>query len=58
VTEQLGSELVIGLKAADTTIMASRIAPETDIALHSRAPMWVDRNALHFFDRKTEQAIR
>lgn len=58
VTEQLGSELVVGLDAAESTIMASRIAPETDIALHAPAEMWIEQRALHFFDRKNEAAIR
>jgi multiple sugar transport system ATP-binding protein len=58
VTEQLGSELVVGLNVAGVTIMASRIAPDTEIALHSPAQMWVERRALHFFDRETEAAIR
>ena len=43
VTEQLGSELVIGLSVADATIMASRVAPETDIRPHTSVQMWVDR---------------
>lgn len=58
VTEQLGSELVIGLGVADATIMASRVAPETDIRPHTSVQMWADRRALHFFDQKTEAAIR
>jgi multiple sugar transport system ATP-binding protein len=58
VTEQLGSELVIGLNVADTAIMASRIPPETEISPHDSVQMWADRKALHFFDRKTEAAIR
>jgi multiple sugar transport system ATP-binding protein len=58
VTEQLGSELVIGVNAAESTIMASRIAPDTEIAVHALAQMWVERKALHFFDRRTEAAIR
>jgi multiple sugar transport system ATP-binding protein len=58
VTEQLGSELVVGVNAADVTIMASRIAPDTEVALHAPIEMWAERRALHFFDRKTETAIR
>jgi multiple sugar transport system ATP-binding protein len=58
VTEQLGSELVIAVNVADTTIMASRIAPETEIGPHASVRMSVDRRALQFFDRKTEAAIR
>jgi multiple sugar transport system ATP-binding protein len=58
VTEQLGSELVIAVNVADNTIMASRIAPETEISPHATVQMWVDRKALQFFDQKTEAAIR
>jgi multiple sugar transport system ATP-binding protein len=58
VTEQLGSELVVGVNAADVTIMASRIAPDTEFGPHAPVEMWVERRALHFFDRKTEAAIR
>jgi multiple sugar transport system ATP-binding protein len=58
VTEQLGSELVVGLSVADTIIMASRVAPDTDINPHESVQMWADRRALHFFDQKTEAAIR
>ncbi|MBN9027121.1 MAG: sn-glycerol-3-phosphate ABC transporter ATP-binding protein UgpC [Rhizobiales bacterium] len=58
VTEQLGSELVVGTKVADTLIMASRIAPETELRVHEQAPFWVDPKAMHFFDAKTEAAIR
>ncbi|MGY3622162.1 ABC transporter ATP-binding protein [Bradyrhizobium sp. USDA 10063] len=58
VTEQLGSELVIGLNVADNTLMASRIAPEIEISPHTSVQMCVDRNALKFFDPRTEAAIR
>jgi multiple sugar transport system ATP-binding protein len=58
VTEQLGSELVIGLNVAETTIMASRIPPETEISPHESVQMCADRKALHFFDQTTEAAIR
>jgi multiple sugar transport system ATP-binding protein len=58
VTEQLGSELVVGLNVADSIIMASRVAPDTEIALHAPAEMWIERKAMHFFDRQTEAAIR
>lgn len=58
VTEQLGSELVVGLSAADTTIMASRIAPDTEVTLHETAQMWIESKALHFFDQTSEVAIR
>jgi multiple sugar transport system ATP-binding protein len=58
VTEQLGSELVIGVNVADATIMASRIAPETEITPHTSLQMCVDRKSLKFFDQTTQVAIR
>ncbi|WP_065752844.1 ABC transporter ATP-binding protein [Bradyrhizobium paxllaeri] len=58
VTEQLGSELVIALNVGGSTIMASRISPETQVSPHACVQMWVDRKALQFFDDKTEMAIR
>jgi multiple sugar transport system ATP-binding protein len=58
VTEQLGAELVVGVNAAGSTIMASRIAPDTPIAVHENISMWMNPKALHFFDAKTEIALR
>jgi multiple sugar transport system ATP-binding protein len=58
VTEQLGAEMIVGARSADTLIMASRVAPDTRIAIHEKAPFSVDPNALHFFDIETEAAIR
>ncbi|MCK1513759.1 sn-glycerol-3-phosphate ABC transporter ATP-binding protein UgpC [Bradyrhizobium sp. 190] len=57
VTEQLGSELVIALNVADSTIMASRISPETGVSPHARVQMWVDGKALQFFDHENGKAI-
>ncbi|NOJ41107.1 ABC transporter ATP-binding protein [Bradyrhizobium australiense] len=58
VTEQLGSEQVIALNVADSTMMASRISPETEVSPHASVQMWVDAKTLQFFDDKTEMAIR
>ncbi len=57
VTEQLGAEMVIGVRAGDTLMMASRIAPEAPIAVHDHVPLWLDPRGLHFFDRESEEAI-
>jgi multiple sugar transport system ATP-binding protein len=57
VTEQLGAELVIGVKSAGATIMASRIAPDTALAIHEKVSMWMNPRTLHFFDSKTETAL-
>lgn len=58
VTEQLGAELVVAVKSAGSTIMASRIPPDTSLALHENVSMWIDPKSLHFFDAKTETALR
>jgi multiple sugar transport system ATP-binding protein len=58
VTEQLGAELVVGVKSAGATIMASRIAPDTALVVHEKVSMWMDPKSLHFFDAKTEAALR
>jgi multiple sugar transport system ATP-binding protein len=58
VTEQLGAELVVAVKSAGSTIMASRIPPDTSLAIHENVSMWIDPKSLHFFDAKTEAALR
>jgi multiple sugar transport system ATP-binding protein len=58
VTEQLGVEIVLGARVADMLVMVSRIAPDTKLALHESAPLWVDPKAMHFFDAETEAVIR
>ena len=58
VTEQLGAELIVAVKSAGSTIMASRIPPETSLAMHENVSMWMDPKSLHFFDAKTETALR
>jgi multiple sugar transport system ATP-binding protein len=58
VTEQLGAELIVAIKSAGSTIMASRIPPDTSLAIHENVPMWMNPKSLHFFDAKTETALR
>ncbi|WP_020188261.1 sn-glycerol-3-phosphate ABC transporter ATP-binding protein UgpC [Methylopila sp. 73B] len=58
VTEQLGAEMVVGVRSADALIMASRVPPETPLGLHEVAPFWMDPKALHFFNPRTEAVIR
>jgi multiple sugar transport system ATP-binding protein len=58
VTEQLGAELIVAVKSADSTIMASRIPPDTSLGIHDKVKMWMNPKLLHFFDAKTEAALR
>ena len=58
VTEQLGAELLVGLRAAGTLVMASRIDPETDLAPHQPLRLSLDPRRLHFFDAETGEAVQ
>jgi multiple sugar transport system ATP-binding protein len=58
VTEQLGAELLIGVRAAGRTWIASRIDPEAELAPHQPLRMSIDPRGLHFFDPATGEAIR
>jgi multiple sugar transport system ATP-binding protein len=58
VTEQLGAELVVAVKSAGSAIMASRIPPDTSLAIHENVSMWINPKSFHFFDTKTEVALR
>jgi multiple sugar transport system ATP-binding protein len=58
VTEQLGAELLIGVRAAGHTLIASRIDPEAALAPRQPLRMSIDPRGLHFFDRATGEAIR
>jgi multiple sugar transport system ATP-binding protein len=58
VTEQLGTELLIGVRAAGRTLIASRIDPETTLEPHAPVRMSLDPRGLHFFDRDSGDAIR
>ena len=58
VTEQLGAELLIGVRAAGRTLIASRIDPEAELAPRQPLRMSIDPRGLHFFDRESGDAIR
>jgi multiple sugar transport system ATP-binding protein len=58
VTEQLGAELLLGVRAAGRTLIASRIDPETKLTPHAPVRMSLDPRGLHFFDRESGEAIR
>jgi multiple sugar transport system ATP-binding protein len=57
VTEQLGAEMVVGVRSGDSLIMASRVPPETALNVHDRVPFWIDPKGLRFFDCDTEEAF-
>jgi multiple sugar transport system ATP-binding protein len=57
VTEQLGSELLVGVDAAGTEIMVSRVDPQIGLKLHEKVRLSLNPAHLHFFDRDSEQAI-
>ncbi|WGS22976.1 MULTISPECIES: sn-glycerol-3-phosphate ABC transporter ATP-binding protein UgpC [unclassified Bradyrhizobium] len=58
VTEQLGAELLVAVRAAGATVLASRIDAETMLALHQPLRLSLDPRGLHFFDRESGEAIR
>ena len=58
VTEQLGAELLLGVRAAGRTLIASRIDPEIKLAPHDPVRMSLDPRGLHFFEREGGEAIR
>jgi ABC-type sugar transport system ATPase subunit len=58
VIEPLGAETIIGVRSADTLIMASLIAPEKVVKLDERVSLCADRKALCFLDAETEAAIQ
>jgi multiple sugar transport system ATP-binding protein len=57
VTEQLGSELLVGITAAGTAIMVSRIDPQRGLTLHESVRLSLNPAHLHFFDQESEEAI-
>ncbi len=57
VTEQLGSEMVVGIKAAGTALMVSRVDPQIGLKLHESVRLSLNPDHLHFFDRNDEEAI-
>ncbi len=57
VTEQLGSEMQVGIEAAGTAVMISRIDPQIGLKLHEKVRLSLKPDHLHFFDRNSEEAI-
>jgi multiple sugar transport system ATP-binding protein len=57
VTEQLGAELLAGVRAAGTTVLASRIDPETALTPHQPLRLSLDPRGLHFFDADSGDAV-
>jgi multiple sugar transport system ATP-binding protein len=57
VTEQLGSEMVVAIKAAGTALMVSRVDPQIGLKLHESVRLSFNPDHLHFFDRNDEEAI-
>ncbi|MFQ5773553.1 MAG: ABC transporter ATP-binding protein [Kiloniellaceae bacterium] len=57
VTEQLGSELLVGVGAAGTSLMISRIEPQSGLRPHETVRLSLNPARLHFFDRDSEAAI-
>src|SRR6266704_1373638 len=58
VTEQLGAELLLGVRAAGRTLIASRIDPEIELHPHTPVRMSLAPRGLHFFDRDSGEALR
>jgi multiple sugar transport system ATP-binding protein len=58
VTEQLGAELLVAVRAAGVTLVASRIDAEAVLALHQPVRLSLDPRGLHFFDAESGEAIR
>jgi multiple sugar transport system ATP-binding protein len=58
VTEQLGAELLVGVRVAGTIVIASRIDPWAKLALHQKLRLSLDPRGLHFFDRESGEALR
>jgi multiple sugar transport system ATP-binding protein len=58
VTEQLGAELLVAVRAGGTTVLASRIDAETTFVPHQTLRLSLDPRGLHFFNRESGEAIR
>ena len=56
VVEQLGSEIVLDTRAADTAFVAS-VEPTLRVRMHDRLRLAMNPNRLHLFDSKTEAAV-
>ena len=57
VTEQLGSELLVGVAAAGTAVTVSRIDPQIGLKLHETVRLSLNPAHLHFFDRDSGEAL-
>jgi multiple sugar transport system ATP-binding protein len=57
VTEQLGSEMLVGIEAAGTAVMVSRIDPQIGLKLHENIRLSLNPEHLHFFDLGSEEVI-
>jgi multiple sugar transport system ATP-binding protein len=58
VTEQLGAEMPVGVRAAGTTVLASRIDPQPTLSQHQSLRLSLDPRGLHFFDIESGDTIR
>ncbi len=58
VTEQLGAELLVGVRVAGAIVIASRIDPWAKLAPHQSLRLSLDPRGLHFFDRENGEALR
>ena len=56
VVEQLGSEIVLDTRAANTAFVAS-VEPTLRVRIHDRLRLAMNPNRLHLFDSKTEAAV-
>ena len=57
VVEQLGSEILLETRVADTRVTVARVPAETPIAAGDRVRLSVQPGRLHFFDPATEAPI-
>ena len=58
VIEQLGSEIVLETRLGDSTMTVARVDPQLPLVVGETVKLSVLSEQLHFFDPKTEQAIR
>ena len=58
VIEQLGSEIVLETRLGDSTMTVARVDPQLPLVVGETVQLSVPSEQLHFFDPKTEQAIR
>ena len=58
VTEQLGAELLVGVRVAGTLVIASRVDPWAKLSPHQTLRLCLDPRGLHFFDRESGEALR